>query len=309
MIDKTSLKIVGELCHDGRTNNIELAQKLGVSVLTVAKKINYMIEEGIITIKAMPNPIKMGYQAKAFIGLYVDINKIETICSHLIKDNRVNTVTICFGRFNILLIVFSRDWENLEYFVKQELPLIDGIRRIGTYLIMDDTKWNSSTFSNDSAESKPISIDKIDQKLIKELIINGRPNYTDLSKKLGISKPTISRRISSLIKENTIKIVAVPNLAKLGYLANAFILLRVDLVKLNTICKQLSGHSEVFLVSRVLNDFEILVGVYTANVDELYDSLRNKIESIDGILEAEVFIHVNLYHFSVNYALPSFFRT
>ena len=75
MIDDISFKMMTELRRDGRATNAQLARKLGISMATVAKKFNAMIEDGVIVIKAMPNPYIMGYHSQAFIGLSIDFKK------------------------------------------------------------------------------------------------------------------------------------------------------------------------------------------------------------------------------------------
>lgn len=304
MLDKNSLKIIHELCHDGRSNNVELARRLNLSVRTVAKKVNELIDKDIIAIKAMPNPAKMGYQAQAFIGMSVDLKKIDNIYHQLQTNIHVNMVTTSFGRFDILIFVFFRDLTTLQDYIKKELPLIDGINRIQTYLISEEKKRNKGIFPKISKNTPPIMLDKIDQNLIEELIHDGRPNYTDLSKKLGISKPTLSRRINMLLKESVIKIVAIPIPSTLGYSANAFILIRAKLSKVDKICNLISRFPEVHLVMRIMNDFDILVGVYSANPDTLHEFLKNKIGYIDGLLSTETFIRGNYHYFSADAVFP-----
>jgi Lrp/AsnC family transcriptional regulator for asnA, asnC and gidA len=306
MLDKNSLKILNELCHDGRYSNAKLAHKLSINVATVAKKINAMIEEGVIVIKAMPNPAKMGYQAQAFIGLYVDFKKMDSVCNQLMDNPHVNTMVDSFGRFNVLLIVFFREWKMLQNFIQEELPRIEGVNHIETYLMSQYKEGNSGIFPNILTESKPALIDELDEKLIEELIRNGRHNYNDLANKLGVSAPTVSRRIALLLKEGIIRILAIPNPSRLGYSANAFIVARAELTKVHKICDQLSSYPEVYVVMRLMNDFDILLGVYSANIDTLQEFLKNKIANIDGILSTEIFIRGNFYYFSASAVFPPY---
>lgn len=305
MLDNTSLRIMNELCHDGRFSNVRLAQKLGISAVTVAKKINTMIEEGVIAIKAMPNPAKMGYHAQAFIGLYVDLKKIDSICEQLTEHPHVNSVITSFGRFNVLLIVFFREWGMLQNFLREELPRIEGINHIESYLISEDTKRNDGIFLSNLTESKPALIDEVDLKLIGELMHNGRPDYTDLANKLGVSTSTVSRRIASLLRESIIKILAFPNPSKLGYSANAFIFVRAELAKVYKICEQLSSYSGIHLVMRLMNNFDIVFGIYSADIDTLQEFLKSEIANIDGILNIETFIRGNFFYFSADALFPT----
>ena len=289
-----------ELFQDGRSSNASIAQKLGISVVTVDKRKNAMIEEGIIAIKAIPNPVKMGYQAQAFIGINVDLKKIDRICAQLMDNSHINLVLTSFGRFDILLLVYFQEWAMLESFIKEELPQVEGVNHIETYLVSEAKKRYYGIFSSDLSTSKPVAIDHIDRELIKELMRNGRPKYADLADKLGISTPTVSRRIASLVEEDIIKILAIPNPSKLGYSANAFILLRADLAKVDNICDQLSSCPEVHMVLRIMNDFDILFGVNSPNPGTLYEFLKGKIANIDGILSTETFIRGDFLYFSAD---------
>ena len=60
-------------------------------------------------------------------------------------------------------------------------------------------------------------VDDLDRKLIEELQENGRKAYIDLARKLGVVEGTVRKRIKHLLAKDVIKIVAVPNVRKLGY--------------------------------------------------------------------------------------------
>ena len=298
MLDKISFQIMLELCQDGRISNASLAQKLGKSEHTIAKRINAMIADDVIAIKALPNPAKMGYQASAFIGLKVDLKKIDKVCAQLMDDIHINLVVTCFGRFDVLVIVYFREWAMLQNFIKNELPGIDGINHIETYLVSEAKKRNKGVFSNTGGNVEPVVLDETNQHLIQELIKNGRPSYTDLADKLGISVSTISRRISTLIKNDMIEILAIPNPSKLGYLASAFIMLRIELAKAAQIIEHLSSYPEVHTVMRLMNDYDILFGVDAADAEALYDFIKSKIANIEGILSTETFVSGHFLYFS-----------
>lgn len=292
-----------ELCHDGRSSNVELARRLGLSVATVAKKIRAMIETGIIVIKAMPNPMKAGYKIQAFIGLHVDLKKVDSVCNRLMDNINVSRMAITFGRFNILFGCFFRELQMLIDFIKEELSKIEGINRIDTYLVLEEVKRSKGLFPK-TAESKPILLDELDQKIIEELMRDGRSKYSALANKLGISRPNLSRRINLLLKEDVIKILAIPNPYKMGYSANAYIFILAELAKISEICDQLSKYSEVHTVMRITGNSDIMVGVYSSNPDTLYEFLEEKVGNLDGVLSIETFICRNFYYFNVNAVHP-----
>lgn len=298
MLDKVNTKLLLELYRDGKASNTELARKLGMSVMTVAKRVKKMLEEGVITVKAIPNPEKMGYQASAFIGLKVGLKYLDDICNRL-KDNiHINLLVTSFGRFDILLIVYFREWASLNLFIKEELSAIKGVNYIETYIVSEPIRRYQGIFQNNSTAIQPGDLDEIDYELIKELIRNGRPSYSELSKKLGVSISTVSRRISALIEGDVIEIVAIPNPSRIGYFANAFVVLKVENSKTEDICKQLSLFPEVHLILKLLNHYDILFGVNLIDIETLYDFFKKKIAEIDGILSTETFICGDFLYFS-----------
>lgn len=298
MLDKLSFQVMLELCRNGRASNAKIAQTLGISELTVAKKINTMIANDVFAIKAIPNPLKMGYQASAVIGLKVDLKHIDNICVQLADNIHINLLVTCFGRFDILLLVYFSEWQMLQSFIKDELPSFKGINHIDTYLISESKKRYRDKKAGDTINGKPVELDEIDQLLIKELMRDGNPNYTDLANKFSISISTISRRIANLLKAEVIEILAIPNPSKLGYSASAFAFLRVDLSKVNQICEKLSSYPEVHTVLTLMNDYDILFGVNSTDLEALYDFFKSKIAKIEGIVSTESLIRGYFLYFS-----------
>jgi len=300
MLDKISFQIMLELCRNGRASKSKIARNLGISMMTVAKRINAMIDNDVIAIKAIPNPVKMGYKASAFIGLKVDLKLIDDICAQLADNVHISLVVTCFGRFDVLLLVYFREWQLLQDFVRQDITLIKGINHIETYLISKAKKQCQEIVPADVVDGNHVELDELDQQIIKELVRNGNPNYTDLAEKLSTSVSTISRRITGLLKSNIIEILAIPNPSKIGYSASAFTLLRVNLSKADKICDQLSAYPEVNTVLRLMNDYDILFGINAADPEALFNFSKSKIANIDGILSSETFIRGSFLYFSAD---------
>lgn len=301
MLDKTNFRIMVELCRDGRASNAQLAQKLNLSVSTVAKRLEAIIREGIVAIKALPNPAKMGYEAGAIIGLNAAPKKLDSVCAQLKDDPHVNLLVTTFGRFDIIMMVYFKEWHILHNYIDEVLPKIKGVNQIETFLVAAAKKRYQGIFCGGIiAHEKPVELDETDQRLIKELIKDGRPSYAGLADKLDISRSTVSRRISSLIQEEIIKIIAIPNPSKLGYSANALVALRGNPGMVEDICDQLSNYNEIHIVLRLMNGFDILFGINSPTNTTLYEFIKNELSTIDGIQNSESFILGDLLYFSAD---------
>ena len=304
MIDKTSLQIIEMLRHDGRISNALLAEKIGVSTSTVTKKINTMIDQGVIVIKAMPNPDLFGYLSQALIGLTVDLKAKDHICRVLANDSHVNMVTTCFGRFDILLIVFFHNLNETYDFIKFRLSKLNGIDDIETYFVLENKSWLEGAPKKHNENAIPPALDELDHRIIKELTVDGRAGYSALASKLGTSKPTISRRISFLSQNRFIKILAIPNPAKLHFTANAYMLLKAEETMLADIRDRLISHLEIHLIMRLVNRYELLLGVYATDLNALHRFMKNHVWNIEGITKSETLICGDFFQFNGDVVIP-----
>jgi DNA-binding Lrp family transcriptional regulator len=290
MIDNINRQIIAALKSDGRYSYAGLAKLLGINVATVAKRIDKMLQEDVISIRAVLNPFKLGYNAHALITLDIDLTKVDQICTQFVNNHNISLVVTTFGRFDVILLADFSTWEMLQTYITKELPKVEGIIKIDAFPIIENKKIYNPLFKYDSNMSKAVSIDEIDQAIIEELERNGRSSYAELASKLGISLATVSRRVARLIKEDIIKISAIRNPSKLGYLANAYIVLRADLNKVGAICAELSVYPKVHLIMTLMSGFEILVGIHLQNPEMLYRFILEEIAKIDGVSNIETFI-------------------
>jgi Lrp/AsnC family transcriptional regulator, regulator for asnA, asnC and gidA len=290
MIDKTDLRIINALAKNARLSNARIASQLNIAASTVTRRIDSLLTNNIVSIKALPNPSKIGYKASAVIGLDVDFKKVDGVCQKLTENNQITLVVTIFGRFDVLIIADFPDHEMMNNFIKQELPKIDGITRIEPFFVSETTKRYSGMFSSKGKTNTYPAIDAIDRELLNVLGKNGRASYSQLAEEFGISIATISRRVRAMIKDDLIKITVVPNPAKFGYLAIAGTVLHIDFIKVNEIAAKLAARPEVHTVMKLANSYDIFFIVHFPTPEKLYQYLKTQIANLDGVLNIETFV-------------------
>lgn len=132
-------------------------------------------------------------------------------------------------------------------------------------------------------------IDSIDRKLIVELQKDGRASSVNLSKKLGISIASASRRIKRLVRDNIITITAMPEPSKVGLSAMAIIALDVTMNQIDNVCEKLINNKSVHFTALTFGRFDIIVNVYAASPEMLVNLIKNEIATIDGVRHVETF--------------------
>ena len=148
-------------------------------------------------------------------------------------------------------------------------------------------------------------IDDIDRKLILELQKGENSRYASIAKKLRVSQSTVSRRINRLLKEKIVRIVALPNIRKLGYNASAFIVMNVDISKIEDICEKLSVHPDVYTVSVVFGRWDIVISVLFYSLDSLTEFIKTDLSHIEGIQRIETLYIAEIKKLTFGWLVPS----
>lgn len=294
--NKTDIRLIKELQKDGNSSYSELAEKLGITSKTVAKRVDRLLAEKIISIRAQPNPYRLELLASAFIAIKTDLSKNEQICGKLAENFHVNLVQTVFGRFDILTIVYFTNLERLHKFIDEELHTLDGVLQIEVYFIKEVFKRYDRFFKKELFTKGRIKIKETDWNLIKALAKDGRANPAVLAKDSGIHVSTVYRRIEALIKNGVIKISAIPNPSRLTpYSANAYVILEADPVEIDNICNNLSRYSEVHFILTTSNQTRIILCIHAKDNETLFRFIQNHIPYPNGLANTETFIRAMVH--------------
>jgi Lrp/AsnC family transcriptional regulator, regulator for asnA, asnC and gidA len=142
-MDELDHKLIKELLRNAELSNTELSTKLGVNEKTVRRRIRHLVEHGIINRVIIMDPVKLGYDVRAFIILEVDLNSLDSVISSLNGFSNIDFVSTCTGQIDILLGAWFHSSREMADFVKNHLSKISGIRRTQTIIVLD-TKQNKA---------------------------------------------------------------------------------------------------------------------------------------------------------------------
>ena len=136
-MDKLDNRLILELAADARQSNVELSHKLGVSEKTVRRRIDFLVEKGIISWAIIPDPTKLGYKVRVFIWLEAELSRFDMIVESLSNCPNVDFVALCTGPFDILFGAWFTSSERMADFIKNYLSRIPGVRKSQTYIALD----------------------------------------------------------------------------------------------------------------------------------------------------------------------------
>ena len=133
-LDSIDLKIMEALREDGRIAFAQIAEQLNVSPGMIRMRYNRMVEMGFLKVVAITNPLRMGYEAMAMIGIRTEGQKMLEVAEKIANFDEVVYLIVTSGRYDIMAEVFCRDKSDLLRFLTEKLYSIEGVRETESFL-------------------------------------------------------------------------------------------------------------------------------------------------------------------------------
>jgi Lrp/AsnC family transcriptional regulator for asnA, asnC and gidA len=134
--DNTDWKIIELLNEDGRMSNTEIARQVGdISSRTVSNRINVLIKEGVINIRAFVNPDAVGYGVMADVYIQVEPGRVREVAEQVAEFPQTSYVACATGESDVSVSLRLRSIEELFQFVDEKLGKIPGVRRTQSYIL------------------------------------------------------------------------------------------------------------------------------------------------------------------------------
>ncbi|MGA9290925.1 MAG: Lrp/AsnC family transcriptional regulator [Anaerobacillus sp.] len=119
LIDELDRNIIKFLSKNGRMSFTEMANQLEVTEKTVRTRYNNMIENDVIEVVGVVNPITLGIKMGAIVQLKVVPQEMDHVIQELQKINVVRFITTISGEYPLLAQINVRDYEEINETVKQ----------------------------------------------------------------------------------------------------------------------------------------------------------------------------------------------
>jgi Lrp/AsnC family transcriptional regulator for asnA, asnC and gidA len=133
-LDAIDYQIISILQKDGRVPLAQIAKQLNVSAGMIRIRYNRLEEMGILRVVAITNPLRMGYQTMALIGIKADGNKLMEISDKIAALEEVIYLIVVSGAYDIIAEIVCRDQTHLLQFLTERLYRIEGVREAESFL-------------------------------------------------------------------------------------------------------------------------------------------------------------------------------
>ncbi len=146
VLDDIDKAIIRELQLDGRAAYARLGPAVGLSQAAVRQRVQRLIENGVMQVVAVTDPLTLGFGLQAMVGVSVD-GDLREVAAKLSKVDEVSYVVVTTGRFDLLVEVVCRDNEHMLAVVNDVIRSLPSVRATETftYLYLEKQTYSWGT--------------------------------------------------------------------------------------------------------------------------------------------------------------------
>jgi len=146
-LDLTDCGMINLLQKDGRMPIVTLAKKLDISETTARNRLKRLMDNGVIDIVAVCNPINLGFEIIGSLKLSIDLKKKDRIMKALKQIDSLNYIALTTGDTDIEVEFIARSLIEFKILIFEKISHIDGVNSAQTSLILDIVKdtWDYGT--------------------------------------------------------------------------------------------------------------------------------------------------------------------
>jgi Lrp/AsnC family transcriptional regulator, regulator for asnA, asnC and gidA len=134
-LDRLSRQIVEQLQQDGRRAYATIAKAVGLSEAAVRQRVQRLLDSGVMQIVAVTDPLRVGFQRQALIGLKVE-GDLREAARELAAIDEVDYVVVCAGSFDLLAEIVCGDDDHLLAILNDHVRTIPGVTNTETFVYL-----------------------------------------------------------------------------------------------------------------------------------------------------------------------------
>ena len=143
VIDEVAKHIIEQLQQDGRRSYASIGKAVGLSEAAVRQRVQRLVDAGVVQIVAVTDPMQLGFDRQALIGIGVD-GALEPVADALVAMDEVDYVVMTTGGFDILCEVVCESDEHLLELLSTRIRAVAGVSSTQTFMYLKLAKQTYS---------------------------------------------------------------------------------------------------------------------------------------------------------------------
>ena len=134
-VDAVSKAIIEQLQEDGRRPYAAIGKAVGLSEAAVRQRVQKLLDQGVMQIVAVTDPLTVGFRRQAMVGITVE-GEIEPVADALAALDEVEYVVVTAGSFDLLAELVCEDDDHLLEMVGRRIRALPGVRSTETFVYL-----------------------------------------------------------------------------------------------------------------------------------------------------------------------------
>jgi Lrp/AsnC family transcriptional regulator for asnA, asnC and gidA len=134
-LDAVSKAIIEQLQEDGRRSYAAIGKAVGLSEAAVRQRVQRLLDQGVMQIVAVTDPLTVGIHRQAMVGIKVE-GDVEVVADTLADMDEVDYVVITAGSFDLIAELVAEDDDHLLDLINKRIRAIPGVRSTESFVYL-----------------------------------------------------------------------------------------------------------------------------------------------------------------------------
>jgi DNA-binding Lrp family transcriptional regulator len=300
-LDTLDRRIVDGLRLDGRVSFSTLAEVLGVSDQTVARRYRRLRAGAGLRVAGLPDAARLGYDMW-LIRLQATPDSAASIAEALARRPDTTWVTLNSGGTEVTCVVQNPGTADRDALLLQKLPRTPRVVSVRAHCLMhqyaggaqgDPLKMHLT--GEQSARLRPPApppgtvpeLAETDRPLLAALSRDGRLGYPQLAAATGWSESTVRRRLEHLRAVGAVFFDVEVEPSTFGYNAQVMLWLSVAPTHLETVGRAMAAHPEIVFAAATTGESNLVATVVCPDMAGLYEYVTRRVGPLPGVARLE----------------------
>ncbi|BAU86397.1 Lrp/AsnC family transcriptional regulator [Streptomyces laurentii] len=134
-IDAVSLAIIEQLQEDGRRPYAAIGKAVGLSEAAVRQRVQKLLDQGVMQIVAVTDPLTVGLRRQAMVGVHVE-GDLDPVAEALTAMSECQYVVMTAGSFDLMVEIVCEDDDHLLDVINRRIRTLPGVRSTESFVYL-----------------------------------------------------------------------------------------------------------------------------------------------------------------------------
>lgn len=302
--DELDRQLLHALQLNGRAPFSRIAEVLGVSDQTIARRYSRLRSAGSLRVLGVTDPTVLG-EVSWFVRVQCAPDVATPVAEALARRDDTTWVSLTSGGTEIACVTRAGREEDGNALLLQKLPRTPRVQGVTAQCILHTFFGGAKGLINKQRHLTPEQVDALvvrrppagevdpgplteaDHRMLAVLANDGRAGFAELAQASGTSQSTVRRRLSELLDSGVLYLDTEFDRRILALDTRAMLWLSVTPAELVAAGEAMAEHVEVAFCAAVSGASNLTASVVCSGVTELYAYLTEKVAKLPGVQAVE----------------------